>query len=122
MNWFIEALKKYATFSGRATRTEYWYFILFYILIFIGLVTIDCATGTFSSETGMGILGNVYSLIMFIPSLAATVRRLHDTGRSGWWLLVTIIPFGVIALIYLLTKDSESGENMYSENPTDVST
>ena len=84
MNWFLSALKKYAVFSGRAQRAEYWYFILFYILIFIGLSFIDGMTGSFSAEAGIGLLGGLYSLALLIPSLAVGVRRLHDTGRTGW--------------------------------------
>lgn len=118
MNWFLVALKKYATFSGRAQRAEYWYFFLFYILIFIGLSIIDGITGSFSGESGMGLLGGLMSLALLIPSIAVGVRRLHDTGRSGWWLLIALIPLvGAIVLIVFTVQDSEAGTNAYGPNP-----
>lgn len=118
MNWFLVALKKYATFSGRAQRAEYWYFFLFYILTFIGLSFIDGITGTFSEEAGIGLLSGLYSLAILIPSLAVGVRRLHDTGRSGWWLLVGIIPLiGAIVLLIFFVQDSVPGHNLYGSNP-----
>jgi uncharacterized membrane protein YhaH (DUF805 family) len=121
MNWFIGALKKYATFSGRAQRAEYWYFILFYFLIYLGLAMLDGLTGTFNAETGVGVLTAIFSLATFLPYLAVGVRRLHDIGRSGWWLLIGIIPLiGVIVLIVFLVKDSEPGENLYGANPKET--
>ena len=118
MNWFIGALKKYATFSGRARRAEYWYFFLFFILIFIGLSIIDGITGSFDTEAGVGLLGGLFFLVVFLPSLAVSVRRLHDTNRSGWWLLIGIIPLiGAIVLIVFAVQDSTSGDNSYGPNP-----
>ena len=118
MNWFLTALKKYATFSGRAQRAEYWYFVLFYILIFIGLSFIDNITGSFSAEAGMGLLGGILTLALLIPSIAVGVRRLHDTGRSGWWLLIVLVPLvGAIILLVFTVQDSEPGENAYGHNP-----
>ena len=123
MNWFLVALKKYATFSGRAQRAEYWYFFLFYILTFIGLSFIHGITGTFSEEAGIGLLGGLYSLAILIPSLAVGVRRLHDTGRSGWWLLVGIIPLiGAIVLLIFFVQDSVPGDNLYGSNPKATAT
>ena len=123
MNWFLVALKKYATFSGRAQRAEYWYFFLFYILTFIGLSFIDGITGTFSEEAGIGLLSGLYSLAILIPSLAVGVRRLHDTGRSGWWLLVGIIPLiGAIVLLIFFVQDSVPGHNLYGSNPKATAT
>ncbi len=123
MNWFLVALKKYATFSGRAQRAEYWYFFLFYILTFIGLSFIDGITGTFSEEAGIGLLSGLYSLAILIPSLAVGVRRLHDTGRSGWWLLVGIIPLiGAIVLLIFFVQDSVPGDNLYGSNPKATTT
>ena len=118
MNWFLVALKKYAIFTGRAQRAEYWYFFLFYILIFIGLSIIDGIMGTFSAESGIGFLSGLYTLAMLIPSLAVGVRRLHDTSRSGWWLLIGIIPLiGPIVLIVFFVQDSVPGDNLYGSNP-----
>jgi uncharacterized membrane protein YhaH (DUF805 family) len=118
MNWFLVVLKKYATFSGRAQRAEYWWFYLISTLIIIGLSLIDQATGTLDEETGMGLLTTLYSLAILIPSIAVGVRRLHDTGRSGWWLLIGLIPvIGSIVLIVFFVLDSEPGDNAHGANP-----
>jgi len=118
MNWFLVVLKKYATFSGRAQRAEYWWFYLISTLIIIGLSVIDQATGTLDGETGLGVLSTLYSLAVLIPSIAVGVRRLHDTGRSGWWLLIGLIPvIGSIVLIVFFVLDSEPGDNAYGANP-----
>jgi uncharacterized membrane protein YhaH (DUF805 family) len=123
MNWFLIVLKKYATFSGRAQRAEYWYFALFYILIFCGLSIIDGITGSFSSEAGMGFLGGLLTLGLLIPSIAVGVRRLHDTGRSGWWLLIVLIPLiGAIVLFVFTVEDSAAGDNSYGPNPKNSAT
>lgn len=82
MNWYLLAFQKYAVFSGRATRTEYWMFALFNMLAGIVLGFADYFTGLIS-EQGFGAFSTVYSLIVLVPSLALSVRRLHDTGRSG---------------------------------------
>ncbi len=118
MNWYLAVLKKYATFSGRATRSEYWYFTLFNALISIGLIILDRVIGTYNAETAMGTLSSLYSLAVLIPSLAVSVRRLHDTGRSGWWFLLAFIPLiGALVLIYFMVQDSQAGSNQYGENP-----
>ena len=118
MNWYLEVLKKYAVFSGRARRKEYWYFFLFNIIISIVLAIIDRVTGSFSAEAGMGLLGGIYSLAILIPGIAVSVRRLHDTERSGWWLLIGLIPLlGAIVLIIFMVQDSNTGENQYGANP-----
>ena len=118
MSWFIMALKKYATFSGRARRKEYWFFVLFYVLISIVATVIDSMTGSFDPTMGMGMLGLLVALALLIPSLAVAVRRLHDTDRSGWWVLLCLIPLiGGIWLLVLLCLDSTPGENQYGPNP-----
>ncbi len=118
MSWFIMALKKYATFSGRARRKEYWFFVLFYVLISIVATLIDAMTGSFDPAMGMGMLGLLVALALLIPSLAVAVRRLHDTDRSGWWLLLCLIPLiGGIWLLVLLCLDSTPGDNRFGPNP-----
>lgn len=118
MNWFLIAIKKYATFSGRAQRAEYWYFILFYILILFALSFVDGITGSFSSTDGIGLLGGLFTLALFVPSIAVGVRRLHDTGRTGWWLLIALVPLvGAIVLLVFTVQDSQPGENIYGPNP-----
>ena len=118
MSLFPSALKKYATFGGRAQRSEYWYFFLFYLLIFIALAIADSLLGSFNKSQGYGLLSGLFCLAMAIPSLAVGVRRLHDIGRSGWWLLISLVPFiGAIVLLLYSVRDSEPGENVYGPNP-----
>ena len=118
MNWYFHVLKKYAEFSGRARRKEYWYFFLFNSIIHFMLAVIDVITGTFNAEVNIGLLSGLYSLAVFIPSLAVSVRRLHDTNRSGWWLLISLIPvIGIIGLFIFMVQDSTPGENRYGPNP-----
>lgn len=120
MNWYLEVLKKYATFSGRARRKEYWMFTLFQFIAMFILLTLEAAIEL------PGVLSSVYWLATILPSLAVSVRRLHDTGRSGWWLLISIIPIvGAIVLIIFMCTDSQTGNaldnttgrNQYGENP-----
>lgn len=117
MDWYLAVLKKYAVFSGRARRKEYWFFVLFNIIISITLSIIDISIGTGTAE-GPGILSIIYSLAIIIPSLAVSVRRLHDTDRSGWWLLILLIPFiGLIVLLVFMFLDGSPGTNKYGANP-----
>ncbi len=121
MNWYLEVLKKYAVFNGRARRKEYWYFLLFSILISLALAFVDDMLGTFSAKAGLGLLGGIYFLAVMIPGLAVSVRRLHDTSRSGWWVLIALIPFiGSIILLIFTVLDSTPGENAYGENPKEL--
>ena len=123
MNWYLEVLKKYATFNGRARRKEYWFFALFNFIISIVLMVIDGVTGTLNAEVGIGMLGGIYTLAILIPSIAVSVRRLHDTDRSGWWLLIILIPFiGAIVLLVFTVLDSTPGENQFGPNPKNVTT
>ena len=112
MNWYLEVLKKYAVFGGRARRKEYWMFLLFNIIISFVLGFVEVLAG------GSGIVYMLYSLAVLIPSTAVTVRRLHDTGRSGWWLLISLVPLiGVIVLLVFTVQDSNPDENQYGANP-----
>lgn len=121
MNWYLEVLRKYAVFSGRARREEYWYFFLFSIIVSIVLGVIDGVTGSYSPETGMGLLGGLYALAVLIPSIAVAVRRLHDTERSGWWLLIALVPLiGAIVLLVFMVQDSKPGQNQYGVNPKEA--
>jgi uncharacterized membrane protein YhaH (DUF805 family) len=123
MHWYIEVLRKYAVFGGRARRKEYWFFVLFNILISIGLGIIDGITGTYNVEVGIGLLGSIYALAVLIPSIAVTVRRLHDVDRSGWWILIAFIPIiGAIVLLVFMVLDSNSGPNRFGENPKTAGT
>ena len=121
MNWFLVVLKKYATFSGRAQRAEYWYFLLFSTLIVIALSVIDGMTGSYNEDSGWGLLSGLYSLAVLLPSIAVGARRLHDTSRTGWWLLIGLIPvIGTIVLIVFFVLDSTPGDNAYGPNPKGI--
>jgi uncharacterized membrane protein YhaH (DUF805 family)/uncharacterized RDD family membrane protein YckC len=121
MNWYLEVLKKYAVFSGRARRKEYWYFILFSVIMIIPITVIDYVTGTFNAKVGMGLLGAIYMLAVWIPNIAVSVRRLHDTDRSGWWLLIILVPLiGFIVLLVFTVKDSDPRENRFGSNPKET--
>ena len=118
MNWYIEVLKKYTEFSGRSRRKEYWYFTLFNIIVTIIMTTIDSALGTLNELTGYGVFNSAYSLAVLLPTIGVGIRRLHDIGKSGWWLLIGLIPLiGAIVLIVFFVKDSQPGENQYGPNP-----
>lgn len=117
MNWYIEVIKKYAVFGGRARRAEYWNFVLFNFIISVLLTLLDKPIGT-QSHSGVGLLGSLYNLAVLLPSLAVTIRRLHDTSRSGWWILINLIPFvGWIIMLVYMVEDSKAGDNQYGPNP-----
>lgn len=110
---------KYATFSGRARRSEYWWWYLFVTLVFVAAGILDAATGLNYGDAsyGGGWLSSIAGLALLLPNLAVGVRRLHDTGRTGWWLLIGLIPFiGVIVLLYFFILDSEN-DNQYGPYP-----
>lgn len=118
MEWYTGVLKKYAVFEGRARRKEYWYFFLINLIISIVLAVVDRITGTAGEMTGVGLLGGLYSLAILIPSLAVTVRRLHDTDRSGWWIFIALIPIlGGIALLVFTLLEGTPGMNRFGPNP-----
>ena len=115
MDWYMKVLREYATFSGRARRKEYWMFTLVNFLIMIGLAIVD---GVLGIGGDLGLLSLLYSVAVIIPSIAVGVRRLHDTGRSGWWLFVVLIPLiGIFVLLFFLFTDSQPGANQYGPNP-----
>ncbi|MRR35863.1 DUF805 domain-containing protein [bacterium] len=116
MKWYFEVLTKYATFTGRARRTEYWMFVLFNILIGMVLGFIEGSLGI-AAETDTSVLGGLYSLAVFVPSLAVGVRRLHDTNRSGWWLLLSVVPLANIALLFFFIEAGTSGANQFGSDP-----
>lgn len=117
MNWYLEVLKKYAVFSGRARRTEFWMFTLVNIAVSMLLAFVDNSFGMTVSY-GVGMLSSLYGLAVLIPSLAVAVRRLHDTGRSGWWWLISLVPLiGAVVLLIFAAQDSQPGSNKYGPNP-----
>jgi len=117
--YFIEVLKKYTVFTGRARRKEYWMFTLFYIVIYILLTVV---AGLLSNLPGVGVvmafIPLVFCLALLVPSIAVAIRRLHDTNRSGWWLLLGFVPvIGGIVLLVFLVKEGTPGENQFGANP-----
>ena len=123
MNYYLKVLRQYVDFKGRARRAEYWNFTLFSTLISIVLLLVDTyVLGTNPMAGESGIIGNLYSLAVFLPSLGVLVRRLHDVGKSGWFFLIILIPLiGAIWLLILLFRDGEQGENKWGPNPKDDS-
>jgi len=106
-------LSKYVVFSGRARRSEFWWFALFALILYIVVGIIDLAIGS-------SVLLLIVALALLLPSLAVTVRRLHDTGRSGWWILISLVPFvGGIILLVFECQDSQPGANAYGPSPKD---
>jgi len=117
MNWYLSTLKKYAVFRGRAQRKEYWMFFLYNMIIFFLLGVIEAIVGI-SPELDESILASIYALLLLLPSLAVGVRRLHDIGKSGWWMLLALIPvIGTIILVFFFIKDGDMGTNQYGPNP-----
>jgi uncharacterized membrane protein YhaH (DUF805 family) len=104
------ALSQYANFSGRARRSEYWWFALFMTVVFIVASAIDAALGT-SVFTIVTLLG------LIVPAIAVTVRRLHDTDKRGWWYLLTLIPLGGIVLLVFTCLDGTPGPNRFGKSP-----
>jgi uncharacterized membrane protein YhaH (DUF805 family) len=127
MNDFIKPYLKYAQFNGRADRKEFWYFVLFYIVVMAILSILDGmlfgGAQTYSGDNGLsysssGPLAAVFGIGSFIPFLAAAVRRLHDTGKSGWWVLLGLIPIiGTIILIVFYAQKGQAETNAHGEPP-----
>lgn len=113
----------YATFRGRSRRSEYWYVQLFLVVTnllaaVIDLVLLDGDVERFMAQGGGGIVGLVWIFATIVPALALLVRRLHDTGKTGWWALMILLPFaGAIVLLIFVVTDSDAGENQYGPSP-----
>ena len=118
MHWHMAALGKYADFRGRARRKEFWFFALFYAIFYLTAVLADMWMGTWDGVFGLGPLSALYTIAMLIPYVAVLVRRLHDTGRRGWWFLLVLIPIlGTVFLLCLLALDGQPGENRFGPDP-----
>ena len=119
IEWYKKVVfENYANFNGRARRSEYWYYTLASVLISIILMVVDNVFGLTFGIAETGILGLFYSLVVFLPALAVLVRRLHDVGKSGWFLFIVLIPLiGIIWLLVLLCTDGDQGENPYGSDP-----
>jgi uncharacterized membrane protein YhaH (DUF805 family) len=117
MSWYMECLKKYAVFSGRARRKEYWMFTLWNLIFgfVIGFMQgfMGMAVDSFWAWPAM-----LYTLAVLIPGIAVSVRRLHDTNRSGWWMFIAVVPIvGALALLWFMAQDGTPGNNNYGPNP-----
>lgn len=125
MNWYLAVLKNYAGFSGRASRREYWMFTLINFIILVVLQVLMNATMTLPDEFGQGgslgfgyYLYILYTLATMIPALAVSVRRLHDTDRSGWWVLIGLVPLiGAIVLLVFFCQQGTQGDNRFGSDP-----
>lgn len=121
MNWYLLVLKKYADFSGRSRRKEYWMFILFHIVFIVAATVLDSLLGLSFEGLGFGVIYIFYALAVLIPGLAACVRRLHDIGKSGWMILISLIPIvGGIWLLVLLATEGQPSTNEYGPSPKQV--
>jgi len=115
-NAFVGAIKtcisKYVVFDGRAARSEYWYWALFYVIIYLGLTILTSISDIFSILLGLA------ALALLLPSLAVTIRRLHDLDRSGWWIFISLVPIiGPILLIYWYCQRGTVGDNQFGADP-----
>ena len=133
MKWFIKCIKNYALFRGRASRTELWYFILYWAIFYIIIIAVEKVLGLdfinlkalpFSEYIPLanlydkvGLLTVIYRPLTILPSLAVISRRLHDINRSGWWCLMCVTPLVIILIIFLCKKSDES-ENQFGLNPS----
>ena len=114
-------MKKYADFSGRARRSEYWYFVLFNIIFLIIAMVLDNVLGTTIASLPYGAFYFIYALAVFLPGLAVAVRRLHDVGKSGWFMFIALIPLvGAIWLLVLYFTEGDAGTNEYGSNPKEI--
>ena len=109
INSFKAVVTNYVGFTGRTGRSEFWYFVLAYFIIYVVLAILESLVGM------TGILTGIFGLAMLLPTLAVEFRRLHDTGRTAWWLLIAFIPIvGLIVLIYFFAQPTKEGDNEYS--------
>ncbi|AWZ09222.1 MULTISPECIES: DUF805 domain-containing protein [unclassified Streptomyces] len=115
MHYYTDVLKKYVDFSGRARRQEFWMFFLFNLAALIVVAILDAVIGT------SPLLYSLYALATFLPNLGLAVRRLHDQGKSGWWVLVGLIPLvGFIWAIVLMATEGQPNPNQYGPSPKAV--
>jgi uncharacterized membrane protein YhaH (DUF805 family) len=118
-NWKLVVLERYAKFDGRAGRAEFWWYVLANIVLYVAaLILLGIGFGI---ATGLGVvvtlLAGALYLALLIPSIAVAIRRLHDTDKSGWWLLIGLIPFGGLVLLFFYAQEGTPGPNMFGAGP-----
>ena len=118
MNWFLYSLSQYSNFQGRARRREYGWYTVFATLIILALVGIDYALGWMDAERGLGILSAIGAIVLMLPSLSLSVRRLHDHNATGWWVLICIIPLmSFFFTLFMIFAQGNEGENRFGPDP-----
>ncbi len=118
MNWYFKVLKNYGVFIGRASRKEFWFFFLINSVISMLLIFVDYGLGTIDEGAQLGWISGFYVLATALPTFAVGVRRLHDSGRSGWWLAIGLVPVvGNLVLLVLFLLESNPGENQFGHYP-----
>ena len=121
MNWYLKVLKNYTNFSGRARRKEYWMFTLFNVIFAVAAMLVDNLLGLAFEGIGYGPVYGLYVLATIVPGIAVGVRRLHDLDKSGWMMLIGLIPLiGAIWLLVQFVKEGTPGDNQYGPNPKTV--
>jgi uncharacterized membrane protein YhaH (DUF805 family) len=114
MHWYLQVLRSYADFNGRSRRSEYWHFLLVNLIVALVLGFADFVV---RKIVGFGLLGTIYALAVLVPGIAVSIRRLHDTDRSGWWLLLAFVPIIGLVLIWFMAEEGSAGTNRYGQNP-----
>jgi uncharacterized membrane protein YhaH (DUF805 family) len=120
MKFYLYVMKHYATFTGRASRAELWMFILFNVIGAALLGGVDGLIGTYHQSSNIGLLSGIWMLLHFIPAVAATIRRLHDTDRSGWWYLLGLVPLANLVLFVFTLLRGSPGPNRFGAGPAIV--
>jgi len=121
MQWYIMVLQRYAEFEGRSRRTEYWMFVLFHFIVSVVLNVVGMAIDAIIGIGATVILPSLYYLATLLPALGVTIRRLHDTNRTGWWILISLVPvIGGIVLLIFLVLEGDPGDNQYGPNPKET--
>ncbi|MEZ5064070.1 MAG: DUF805 domain-containing protein [bacterium] len=121
MKWYIQAIRSFTNYAGRSRRREFWFFQLFNFLFLAVLFAADVFVGTYDAESDFALFSGLYSVVSFLPGLAVSVRRLHDTNRRGWWVLLGLIPFlGPLVLLVFYADDSDEGMNRFGPNPKEM--
>ncbi len=117
MTWYFRALKKYAVFAGRARRKEFWWFAFWNAGVFLGPTYLAALLGITVLEQAFSVIALLYAFVAFVPAIAVGVRRLHDTGKDGAWLLLSLVPLLGLILVVWWSQESDPGDNEYGPNP-----